>query len=146
MTIHSQYLQLAADTGWVGMAVYMALYVAVLWYGFRVWWRTRHWPDYPEVRRARALAAGITSALVLYGIGAVFLSLETFELPYVLFLLVAQLWNCYKGGGIEAAVRANGSVVPPPPGRLLAVRRGGATMPLPRPAAPPAPLTPAGPA
>lgn len=135
MTIHSQYLQLAADTGWVGMGVYLALYFAVLWFGFRLWWKTRRWPDYPEVRRARALAGGITSALVLYGIGAFFLSLETFELPYVLFLLMAQLWNCYKGGGIEAAVRENGSAIPAPPGPLLPPRRRvAATMPPLRPA------------
>lgn len=135
MTIHSQYLQLAADTGWVGMAAYLAVYAAALWYGFRVWWLTRRWPDYPEVRKARALAAGITSALVLYGIGAVFLSLETFELPYVLFLLTAQLWNCY----IEAAVRANRSVLPPPAGPLLPQRRRvGATTPPLRTAAQPA--------
>ena len=133
MTIHSQYLQLAADTGWVGMGLYVALYGTALVFGFRLWWRIRRWPPYPEVVRARALAAGITCSLVLYGIGAVFLSLETFELPYVLFLLIAQLWNCYKGGGIEAAVRANGSVLPPPPGPLLAPPRRPRAAPVPPP-------------
>ena len=110
MAIHNQYLQLAADTGGVGMGVYLALYASALFFGFRLWWKIRKWPDYPEVRQARSMAAGITCALILYGIGASFLSLDTFELPYVLFLLMAQLWNCYKGGGIEAAVRVNGSV------------------------------------
>ena len=146
MTIHSQYLQLAADTGWVGSAIYTALYVSAVWLGFRVWWKIRKWPDYPEVRRARALAAGITSSLVLYGIGAVFLSLDTFELPYVLFLLVAQLWNCYKGGGIQASVYANGSALPLPPGPLVAPRPRRPVAAIVPPRAAVVPLTPAGPA
>jgi probable O-glycosylation ligase (exosortase A-associated) len=150
MTIHSQYLQLAADTGWVGMALYVALYATVLFFGFRLWWQIRNWPPYPEVNRARALAAGIVCSLVLYGIGAIFLSLETFELPYVLFLLMAQLWVCHKGGGIEAAVRANGSALPPPPGPLLTPPRRprGAAVPPPRVTVverPVVPLTPARP-
>ncbi len=136
MAIHSQYLQLAADSGWVGLGVYLALYGSAVFFGFRLWWKTRKWPDYPEVRQTRAMAAGITSALILYGIGAVFLSLETFELTYVLFLLMAQLWNCYKGGGIEAAVRANGSMLPAPPGNLLPNR------PRPRAATAPPPRVP----
>lgn len=150
--IHSHYLQLAADTGWVGLGVYVLLYGAAVFLGFRLWWKTRKWPDYPEVRQARAMAAGVTSALVLYAIGAVFLSLETFELPYVLFLLSAQLWNCYKGGGIEAAARANGSTPPPPPGPLLAPRPRPRAAPMPprvvvlnQQDAPIVPLTPAGP-
>lgn len=142
--IHSQYLQLAADTGWVGLGFYLALYGSAVFFGFRLWWRTRKWPPYPEVVQARAMAAGVTSALVLYGIGAVFLSLETFELPYVLFLLVAQLWGCYKGGGIEAAARANGSMLPPPPGPLLAPkpRPRAAPMPPPRAVVPNTPVVP----
>lgn len=134
--IHSQYLQLAADTGWVGVGLYVALYLTAVVYGARVWWLTRKWPDYPEVRQARAMAAALTCSLILYGIGAVFLSLETFELPYVLFLMVAQLWNCYKGGGIEAAVRANGSVLPAPPGNLLPARARPRAAPMPPPPQP----------
>ncbi|MCU0703048.1 MAG: O-antigen ligase family protein [Fimbriiglobus sp.] len=133
MTIHSQYLQLAADSGWVGMFSYMVLYIGALVLGVRLWWQTRTWPDYPEVRQARAMAAGIVSSLVLYGIGAFFLSLETFELPYILFLIIAQLWNCYKGGGIEAAVRANGSALPPPPAPLIARPQPRRPAPMPPP-------------
>ena len=150
MAIHSQYLQLAADTGWAGMGCYCAVYLTAVVYGFRLCWRLRKWPDYPEVRQARALAAALTTALLLYGVGAVFLSLETFELPYVLFLLTAQLWNCYRGGGIQAAALQNGSALPPPPAPLLAPRRRPLAAAVPPPRAPrPAPvidLTPAGPA
>lgn len=190
MTIHSQYLQLAADTGWVGMGMYILLYLTALFFGVRLWWNvyvlrnhlevartraTRGWVpaviqytaiavislflwkptphrDLPEERRSSSMAAGMVAALVLYGIGAVFLSLETFEMPYILFLLIAQLWNCYKGGGIEAAARANGSVLPPPAAPLLPPRPRPRAAPMPPPRrvspeddTPVVPLTPAGP-
>jgi probable O-glycosylation ligase (exosortase A-associated) len=88
--IHSQYLQLAADSGLVGLALYLAALVAV-WRSLR---RTRlatreHRTD--DERLACALANGIESSLAVFCIGAAFLSLEAFELPYLLLLLGAQL-------------------------------------------------------
>jgi probable O-glycosylation ligase (exosortase A-associated) len=110
--IHSQYLQLAADTGWIGMVLFIALVLSVLWACYRFWWRSRKWPAYPEVIQARAMAGGLTASIVLYCVGALFLSLDNFELPYIQFMIVAQLWGVYKGGGIEASVWVNGSAVP----------------------------------
>lgn len=112
--IHSQYFQLAADTGWVGVGVFAALVAAVLWTCYRLWRNTRHWPPYPEVIRARAMAGAVSSSIVLYCVGAMFLSLDSFELPYILFLIVAQLWGVYKGGGVQATAWVNGSQLPVP--------------------------------
>jgi probable O-glycosylation ligase (exosortase A-associated) len=116
--IHSQFLQIAADSGMVGMAAYffvIAAFAYCLWRvrrarkGHRgiVWglltfgaycglWKYIRPPDRgrddPEIERAYTIANGIEGALLVFCIGGIFLSLETFELPYILFLMAAQLW------------------------------------------------------
>ena len=107
--IHSQYLQIAVDAGWVGLLWFSILVAAVLWVCSKLWWRMRKWPPYPEVLMARALAGALSSSILVYCFGAIFLSLDNFEMPYILFMVVAQLWMVYSGGGIEASVTANGS-------------------------------------
>jgi len=107
--IHSQYLQIAVDAGWVGMGFFVLLVGAVIWTCYRLWWRTRRWPAYPEVIQARAMAGALSASIVLYAIGAVFLSLDNFEMPYILFMIVAQLWCVYLGGGVQATAWENGS-------------------------------------
>jgi probable O-glycosylation ligase (exosortase A-associated) len=142
--IHSQYLQLAVDTGWTGMALFLVLVAVVLWTSTRFWWKSRKWPPYPEVIQFRAMAGGLTTAVITYCVGAAFLSLDNFELPYILFLIVAQLDVVYRGGGIEASVMANGSALPVKQKQLLQVPRyvRGA----PTPAAPSSPALPPTPA
>lgn len=102
--IHSQYLQTAADCGWVGLALFLSVLVTSFWVMTAFYRRTRHWPRYPEVVRARALAGAVVCGLVVYTVGGVFLSLDNFEMPYILFLVAAQLFAIYKTGGIEAMV------------------------------------------
>lgn len=43
----------------------------------------------PEARQAAAIVNGTEGGLTVFAIGAVFLSLEHFELPYLLVLLAA---------------------------------------------------------
>lgn len=89
-TIHSQYIQIAADNGFVGLAIYLAALAAV-WFSLRrIRCETlRH--AGPSAVRVHAMAAGIECALAVFCVGGAFLSLEVFELPYLLFLLAAQL-------------------------------------------------------
>jgi probable O-glycosylation ligase (exosortase A-associated) len=89
-TIHSQYLQIAADCGWVGMALYVGIYLA-LWLNLRRTFRLLRGREDEEARRAHAIAAGVEGATAVFCFGSVFLSLEVFELPYLLVLLSAQL-------------------------------------------------------
>jgi probable O-glycosylation ligase (exosortase A-associated) len=110
--IHSQYFQLAADTGWMGVGWFIAVVAAVIWTCYRTWRKTRLWLPYPEVIRTRAMAGAVSSSLVLYCVGAAFLSLDTFELPYILMMIVAQLWGVYTGGGVEATIQQSGSQLP----------------------------------
>lgn len=88
--IHSQYLQLAADSGLVGLALYLAALAAV-WRSLRRTRQATRQKRTDEERRARALADGIETSLAVFCVGAAFLSLEAFELPYLLLLLGAQL-------------------------------------------------------
>jgi O-antigen ligase len=89
-TIHSQYLQIAADNGLVGLALYLLLFGTV-WLNLRRYRRLAEIRDDPEAWRVRAVAGGLECSLVLYCFGSIFLSLEVFELPYLLLLLAAQL-------------------------------------------------------
>jgi probable O-glycosylation ligase (exosortase A-associated) len=89
-TIHSQFLQILADTGFPGLIIYVSLLMSLLLSLRRVrrWSRAR---DDEEGRQAYAVACGIEGAMAVFFVGSLFLSLEVFELPYVLILTGAQL-------------------------------------------------------
>jgi len=89
-TIHSQFLQILADNGYPGLLFYVSTLVtaAISLRRVRRWTRER---DDEEGRMAYAVACGIESGLAVFCVGSIFLSLEVFELPYVLLLLGAQL-------------------------------------------------------
>jgi probable O-glycosylation ligase (exosortase A-associated) len=93
--IHSQYLQIAADCGFIGLGAYLLLLGTCT----SCWWRlaraTRRRDD-PDSRRAYAIACGVEGALLVFGIGAAFLSLESFELPFIMILLGAQAWAIWQ--------------------------------------------------
>jgi probable O-glycosylation ligase (exosortase A-associated) len=89
-TIHSQYLQTAADSGLVALALYL-LALFITWRTVcRVMRETKYRTDV-EGRRAYAIAAGVEASMVVFCFGATFLSLENFETPYIMLLLGAQL-------------------------------------------------------
>ncbi|MBX3399850.1 MAG: O-antigen ligase family protein [Gemmataceae bacterium] len=90
-TIHSQYFQIAADSGLCAMLVYLGMIVATFWCIFRASARLWNRTDF-ESRRARAMLGGIACSLISFCIGAIALSLEVFEVSYLLFFLGAQVW------------------------------------------------------
>jgi probable O-glycosylation ligase (exosortase A-associated) len=116
-TIHSQYLQIAADSGLVGMGAYcfaLAAAAICLWrvrqnipghVGFvnsflnaSGYLYLRRWRGPPTIPRdgsdaslTYSMAAGLECSMAVFCIGAIFLSLENFELPYILLLMCAQL-------------------------------------------------------
>lgn len=89
-TIHCLYLQIAADSGWVAMFLYLAMFLSLLLGLSEVRRLLRRWDD-PETARVKAMASGLECALLLFAFGAFFLSLEVFEMPYILILLSVQL-------------------------------------------------------
>ena len=110
--IHSQYFQIAADMGWIGLFWFLMLLFAVILLTFLFWKRTRHWPKTDTVLKGRAIAGALLSGLTIYCIGGVFLSLDHFELPYALFLIAAQLWGVYRSGALETIARREAALQP----------------------------------
>lgn len=117
-TIHSQYLQIAADSGLVGLAAYLFVIGSFMYclrrirsqmkghrgltafvlafFAFLFLRRYTRPPaegrDDEEMQRVYTIANGLEGALIVFCFGGIFLSLENFELPYLLFLMGAQLW------------------------------------------------------
>jgi probable O-glycosylation ligase (exosortase A-associated) len=89
-TIHSQYLQVLADNGFPGLGLYLLILITS-WFALRRVRRFIKGRTDPESHRLRTIASGLECSLALYCFGALFLSLEIFELPYLLLLLSAQL-------------------------------------------------------
>ena len=89
-SIHSQYLQTAADSGWVALALYL-LFLGSLFLGLRDVRRLLSRYSDPESAKVKSIASGVECAIVLFCFGALFLSLEHFEMPYILMLLAVQL-------------------------------------------------------
>src|SRR5260370_24883955 len=89
-TIHNQYLQILADNGFPGLAMYLLLLVGALVSLHRC---RRHFGRRtdPEGRRNLAITNGVECTLLLFMFGSVFLSLELFEILYLLQLLAVQL-------------------------------------------------------
>jgi probable O-glycosylation ligase (exosortase A-associated) len=89
-TIHSQYLQTAADSGWAALGLYLALLASVFAGLWQVRRAVRPFAD-PDSLKVRSLASGLECALVVFCVGAAALSLEHFEMPYIVLLLAVQL-------------------------------------------------------
>jgi probable O-glycosylation ligase (exosortase A-associated) len=89
-TIHNQYLQVAADSGFVGAAFYVGLLIST-WMALRRVRCAMAGRRDNEATQVHCMAAGLECSLTVFCIGAWFLSLETFELSYLLILLAAQL-------------------------------------------------------
>jgi probable O-glycosylation ligase (exosortase A-associated) len=89
-TIHSNYLQIVADNGFTGLGLFLAA-LGACWLSLRRARRFAAGRDDLEGRRIYAIACGVECSLLVFSIGSLFLSLEVFELPYLLFLLGAQL-------------------------------------------------------
>jgi len=104
-SIHSQYLQTAADSGWVALALYL-LFLGSLFLGLRDVRKVLRCYTDPESLKVKSIASGVEAAIVLFCFGAVFLSLEHFEMPYIMMLLAVQL---------HAITRAVVARLAPPP-------------------------------
>jgi len=105
-TIHSQYLQMAADCGLPAVAVYVCLVGSALMSLRRArvacraylqrsdadyWWGPIEDPEADEVRQVYHIALACSASLLMFVTGGLFLSLELFELPWLLIVTAAVL-------------------------------------------------------
>ena len=82
---HSIYFQVLGEHGWIGLALFVAIWIKL--------WRDasqirRLARPRPELRWARDLAGMCQVSLLGYGVGGAFLSLAYFDLPYNLLIIV----------------------------------------------------------
>ena len=132
--IHSNYIQIAADMGWVGLLIYLGFYG----FAFLSIWRARirlwNYTD-PDSVRTVAMLGGIECSLWVFAIGSTALSLETFELPYMMMLLGAQVWalcNAKISGAPFGGNRPMMTVMPMTPQTLQPQSNPRFGMPKPR--------------
>ncbi len=89
--IHSQYMQVLADSGYPALFFYCGLVLSSFLAIRRARSRLKTRKD-ENADHLRALLSGVEGSLIVFVFGAFFLSLEVFELPYILTLLSAQVW------------------------------------------------------
>ena len=120
-TIHSQYLQIAADSGYPALAIYLLLFgysIFSCWRARRqLWYRTDE-----QARQACCMLGAIEGSLITFAVGASALSLEVFELPYIMMLLGIQMLALLNATDTMApkatpkivSMRVMPAAVPPP--------------------------------
>jgi probable O-glycosylation ligase (exosortase A-associated) len=125
-TIHSQYLQTLADSGYVGLALYLCALCGSV-FSLRHVRKAVKGRDDPEAQVVRSLSNGLEGAFAVFCFGAAFLSLEVFELPYVIGLLSCQLWAIVRAQSAAATVPAPESPAVPvsPFGNFIGTRAPG---------------------
>lgn len=88
LTAHSIYFQALGEHGFLGLAIFLGIYLLTWRRASSLIRRSR---DVPELQWARDLAAMCQVGLIGYATGGAFLSLVYFDLPYYLVLIVVAL-------------------------------------------------------
>ena len=103
---HSIYFQILGEHGFVGLVLFVVLWLTVWWLAGQL--RLRG-DARPETLLVSHLGAMIQVSLVAYGVGGAFLSLAYFDLPYYLLVLVVVSLQWMKTMGYGAPARGLGS-------------------------------------
>jgi probable O-glycosylation ligase (exosortase A-associated) len=85
---HSIYFQVLGEHGFMGLFLFMSIFVLAWRYGVNI---IRVTKNKPELQWARNLAAMVQVSLIGYAVGGAFLSLSYFDLPYYLVLILVVL-------------------------------------------------------
>jgi probable O-glycosylation ligase (exosortase A-associated) len=88
-TIHSQYLQILADSGFPALGLYLLVFLGA-WRNVRRAQKHFRHSELESDLILYSLACGIEGTLVVFVVGSSFLSLEVFELPYLIILLALK--------------------------------------------------------
>jgi len=125
-TIHSQYLQIAADCGLPALMVYLMLVGTALYLMTKSRWKLlAHQESLAGLTRTdedcrlfqmEKLILSAQASLVLFAFGSVFLSLEVFETPWLVIAMASTMPGIVADEleGVETQVDAAPSAEPPP--------------------------------
>jgi probable O-glycosylation ligase (exosortase A-associated) len=88
---HSIYFQVLGNHGFVGLFIYLAIFVSAYWLAGRVRAETE---GIPEAEWCSALAAMCQVSLIGFAVGGAGLSLSYFDLPYniVVVIVLVRVW------------------------------------------------------
>jgi probable O-glycosylation ligase (exosortase A-associated) len=106
---HSIYFQVLGEHGWVGLLIYLMLYL----YTWRAGsWVIRHGGHIPQLDWATRLARMIQVSLIGFMVGGAFLSLAYFDVPYYLMVAMVAIRELVEKELKEraVAVRRKGSM------------------------------------
>ncbi|TVR80161.1 MAG: putative O-glycosylation ligase, exosortase A system-associated [Rhodospirillales bacterium] len=102
--IHSSYLEILAGMGYPGLILFMGLIMLAVRDSF---WIRRHSKNKPDQEWAFDLASMAQVCLIVYGVASLALSMEFWQGPWMLFVVLSQVrWQLAKQG---AATRPAGS-------------------------------------
>lgn len=100
---HSIYFQILGNHGFIGLALYLALWITTYrWAG----WLRKNAPDIPQAQWAKTLGSMVQVSLVGFAAGGAFLSLAYFDLSYDMMVMVVltRRWVETRAWESEAAI------------------------------------------
>jgi probable O-glycosylation ligase (exosortase A-associated) len=108
---HSIYFQILGNHGFVGLALFLAVFVTTYWWAAQL---RREASAHPEAAWCEVLAAMAQVSLIGYAVGGAFLSLSYFDLPYNILVMVvlARLWVRCRAWEVERLPKARWYGVP----------------------------------
>lgn len=108
---HSIYFQVLGNHGFIGLALFLAIFGSTYWWASRV---RREALRHAEARWCGELAAMAQVSLIGYAVGGAFLSLSYFDLPYNVMMMVvlARLWLRTEAWRTESQVKPGWLTLP----------------------------------
>ncbi len=107
-SVHSSHFQVLAETGFPGVAVWVAMFGWALWVSFRIRrsaMRSETLP--PDERRLFVSAStGLVASMVAFLVGGAFVAMALNDLTWISFALVAALDRLFRQAGAASAPRA----------------------------------------
>lgn len=108
---HSIYFQILGNHGFIGLALFSAIWLTAFWWAGRIRSEAR---GIPQARWCIDMAGMCQVSLIGYAVGGAFLSLAYFDLPYIIMVLLVltRRWVRDKGWEREPAYALSWRTLP----------------------------------